>query len=85
MVASASNRYERIRSWSCSASAPATARAFSRALEELAASMPDSTAMAMTASTAALTMTSMRAKPASEREWGWTFIVDFIGRFAAPG
>ena len=57
----------------------ATARAFSRAAELLAPSMPDSTAIAMMASTAALTMTSMRAKPDSEEVKRALAIECFIG------
>src|SRR4051794_23316432 len=77
-AASVSTVIERIRSWSCSARLAATARAFSRAEEPLALSMPERTASATKASTVALTMASISAKPDSERELRGDAIVDFI-------
>jgi hypothetical protein len=84
-LASVSTSIERIVSWSCSARVAATARAFSRALELLAASMPDSTAIAMMASTAALTTASMRAKPDSEEVKRALAIESFYRRLATAG
>src|SRR3954451_2682836 len=53
-------------------------RAFSRAEEPAEASTPDSTARATSASTAALTMTSIKAKPSSERGVRASAIENFI-------
>src|SRR3954463_3757985 len=77
-AASVSTGIERIPSWARSPRLAATARAFSRAEEPFALSMPERTAIATMASTVALTMASIMAKPSCERKGRRSAIVDFI-------